>query len=163
MVGVVDTRAPDLSIDEIVSLIAAEITRLDARRLVIDSLSGFELRCPPFARFSSLPNGHSSQTGVTMLMTRLEPIPTSVQSVPPFLTDASLMRYIEVDSRLRRMLAVVKVRASDHSNELREFTIDDAGIQVGAMLSNHEGLLGGRPTYHAGSAGSPTTARATHA
>ncbi len=173
MVGVVDTRAPDLSIDEIVSLIAAEITRLDARRLVIDSLSGFELALAPTFREefrASLARMVMSlaRTGVTMLMTsELEDRYTDLRFSPygtAFLTDAIVvMRYIEVDSRLRRMLAVVKVRASDHSNELREFTIDDAGIQVGAMLSNHEGLLGGRPTYHAGSAGSPTTARATHA
>jgi circadian clock protein KaiC len=64
-----------------------------------------------------------------------------------FLTDAIIVqRYIELESRLRRVLAVVKVRASAHSNELREFHIDDGGIQVGPMLPQQEGLLGGRPT-----------------
>lgn len=51
-----------------------------------------------------------------------------------------------MDSRLKRVMAVVKVRASDHSNELREFSIDDQGIHIGAMLPDQEGLLGGRPT-----------------
>jgi circadian clock protein KaiC len=41
---------------------------------------------------------------------------------------------------------VVKVRASAHSNQLREFTIDDDGIHIGRMLPEQEGLLGGRPT-----------------
>ena len=64
-----------------------------------------------------------------------------------FLTDAIIVqRYIEVDSRLLRVMAVVKVRASAHSNELREFSIDDDGIQIGEHLADHEGLLGGRPT-----------------
>jgi circadian clock protein KaiC len=40
----------------------------------------------------------------------------------------------------------VKVRASTHSNELRLYHIDDDGIQIGDMLVNQEGLLGGRPT-----------------
>ena len=67
-----------------------------------------------------------------------------------FLTDAIVvMRYIEVESQLRRMLAVVKVRASAHSNDLREFTIDDAGIRIGKRLLGQEGLLGGRPTHNA--------------
>ena len=57
-----------------------------------------------------------------------------------------MQRYIEVDSRLRRLMAVVKVRASAHSNELREFTIDDEGIRIGEVLADQEGLLGGRPT-----------------
>lgn len=44
------------------------------------------------------------------------------------------------------MMAVVKVRASTHSDELRKYTIDDAGICIGEMLAGQEGLIGGRPT-----------------
>jgi circadian clock protein KaiC len=51
-----------------------------------------------------------------------------------------------VESRLRRVLAVVKVRGSWHSNELREYSIDDTGLVIGDMLEDQEGLLGGRPT-----------------
>jgi circadian clock protein KaiC len=57
-----------------------------------------------------------------------------------------VQRYIEVESRLRRVLAVVKVRASMHSNELRLFSVDDEGIRLGSMLADYEGQLGGRPT-----------------
>ena len=63
------------------------------------------------------------------------------------MTDAIVVqRYIEVDSQLQRVLAVVKVRASAHSDELRLFHIDNNGIKIGAMLADQEGLLGGRPT-----------------
>ena len=66
---------------------------------------------------------------------------------PAFLTDAIVVqRYIEVDSRLRRVMAVVKVRASAHSDELREYRIDAAGIHIGSVLADQEGLLGGRPS-----------------
>ncbi len=64
-----------------------------------------------------------------------------------------MQRYIEVDSRLQRVMAVVKVRASMHSNELRLFHIDEHGIQIDEMLADHEGLLGGRPRYRAALAG----------
>ena len=57
-----------------------------------------------------------------------------------------MQRYIEVDSRLQRVMAVAKVRDSAHSNELRLFEIDDTGIRIGSMLHGYEGLLGGRPT-----------------
>lgn len=57
-----------------------------------------------------------------------------------------MQRYIEVDSRLLRVMAVVKIRGSDHSNELRQYRIDADGIHVGEMLLDQEGLLGGRPT-----------------
>jgi circadian clock protein KaiC len=164
-VGVVDSRSPDLSIDEIVMRLAAEITRLDARRVVIDSLSGFELALAPTFREefrASLARMVTalSRTGVTVLLTsELEDRYTDLRFSPygtAFLTDAIVvMRYIEVDSRLRRMLAVVKVRASAHSNELREYTIDDGGLRVGSMLTRHEGLLGGRPRGRASSAAPP--------
>ena len=44
------------------------------------------------------------------------------------------------------MMAVLKVRASMHSTELRLFHIDDDGIKIDQMLTNYEGLLGSSPT-----------------
>jgi circadian clock protein KaiC len=155
-VGLVDTRAPDLSIDEIVLLLMSEIRRLNASRVVIDSLSGFELALAPTFRddfresLSRLVTALAS-TGVTVLMTsELEDRYTDLRFSPygtAFLTDAIIVqRYIEVDSRLRRVIAVVKLRASAHSDQLREFSIDGDGIHIGEMLTDQEGLLGGRPT-----------------
>jgi circadian clock protein KaiC len=64
-----------------------------------------------------------------------------------FLTDAIIVqRYIEIDSRLKRVMAVVKVRGSAHSDELRQFEIGDGGIVIGHPVSEYDGLLGGRPT-----------------
>ena len=51
------------------------------------------------------------------------------------------------------------VRASAHSDELREFSIDESGIKVGHMLDDQEGLLGGRPTRkHLGAGSTPLLA-----
>jgi len=155
-VGLVENRAADLSIDEVVYMLMREIRRLDASRVVIDSLSGFELALAPTFREDfreSLSNLVTSlaAAGITVLMTsELEDRYTDLRFSPygtAFMTDAIIVqRYIEVDSRLRRVMAVVKVRASPHSDQLREFSIDADGIHIGKMLTNHEGLLGGRPT-----------------
>ncbi len=155
-VGVVDSDAPDLSIDEIVMRMLDEIHRLKATRVVIDSLSSFELSVAPSFRddfresMSRLVKAMAS-ADVTMLMTsELEDRYTDLRFSPygtAFMTDAIIVqRYIEVDSRLRRVMAVVKVRASAHSDELREFHIDGDGIHIGSKLVDQEGLLGGRPT-----------------
>jgi circadian clock protein KaiC len=155
-VGVVDSRVRDLSIDEVLLLLIGEIRRLKATRVVIDSLSGFELGLAPTFRDDfreSLAHlvAALAAENVTVLMTsELEDRYTDLRFSPygtAFMTDAIIVqRYIEVDSRLRRMIAVVKVRGSAHSDELREFTIDDSGIMIGSMLTDQEGLLGGRPT-----------------
>jgi len=155
-VSLVDSRSRDLSIDEIVLEIMSEITRLKATRVVIDSLSGFELSIAPtfqpdFRESLARMVGALARTGVTVLMTsELEDRYTDLRFSPygtAFLTDAIIVqRYIELDSRLQRMTAVVKVRASPHSDELRLFSIDGHGIHVGGILPDQEGLLGGRPT-----------------
>ncbi|MDP9143582.1 MAG: AAA family ATPase [Actinomycetota bacterium] len=154
-VSLVDSRSPDLSIDEIVLEILSEIRRLKATRVVIDSLSGFELSVAPtfqpdFRESLARMVGALARTGVTVLMTsELEDRYTDLRFSPygtAFLTDVIIVqRYIELDSRLQRMTAVVKVRASPHSDELRLFSIDDDGIRVGGMIPDQEGLLGGRP------------------
>ena len=159
-VGLVDSRAADLSTDETLRLLTREIHRLKATRVVIDSLSGFELALAPtfrddfreslFRMVTAL-----AEAGVSVLMTsELEDRYTDLRFSPygtAFLTDAIIVqRYIEVDSRLRRVMAVVKVRSSDHSDELREYSIGADGIQVGNTLPDQEGLLGGRPTTKRG-------------
>jgi circadian clock protein KaiC len=155
-VGVVDTSAPDLSVDEIARLLITEIRRLKASRVVIDSLSGFELALAPTFRDDfreSLLRLVSSlvATGASVLMTsELEDRYTDLRFSPygtAFMTDAIIVqRYIEVDSRLMRVLAVVKLRGSTHSNELRLFHIDADGIKIGEMIPGREGLLSGQPS-----------------
>ena len=166
-VGLVDSAAPDLSIDEIVQLLISEIRRLNATRVVIDSLSGFELALAPTFRGDFRESLARLVTAlavadVTVLMTsELEDRYTDLRFSPygtAFLTDAIIVqRYIEVESRLRRVMAVVKVRASAHSDELREFTIDESGIRIGDMLAGQEGLLGGRPTKRSARGAVPAT------
>ncbi len=155
-VGVVVSHAPDLSIDEIVLLLMNEVHRLKASRIVIDSLSGFELALAPtfrddFRESLSRMVTALARLGVTVMLTsELEDRYTDLRFSPygtAFLTDAIIVqRYIEVDSQLLRVIAVVKVRSSNHSHELRLFTIADDGIHVDEMLPDEEGLLGGRPT-----------------
>jgi len=155
-VGLIDAKATDLSITEVAQLLMDEIHRRKATRVVIDSLSGFELELAPTFRKEfreSLARLMTAliSTGATVLLTsELEDRYTDLRFSPygsAFLTDAIIVqRYIELDSRLRRVMAVVKVRASAHSHELREFTIDGTGIRIGDLLVEQEGLLGGHPT-----------------
>ena len=167
-ISLVDSRVPDLSIDEVVQLLLREIRRIKATRVVIDSLSGFELAIAPTFRadfresLARLVNT-LTDSGVTVVMTsELEDRYDDLRFSPygtAFLTDAIIVqRYIELDSRLRRVMAVVKVRASPHSDELREYSIDETGICIGEMLTDQEGLLSGRPTKKGGFHPSPAGA-----
>jgi circadian clock protein KaiC len=155
-VALIDSREPDLCVDEILMRILDKARDLKAKRVVLDSLTGFELALAPSFRtdFRESLLGLVSalgRAGLTVLMTsELEDRYTDLRFSPygaAFLTDAIIVqRYIEVDSQLQRVMAVVKVRASAHANELRRYHITQDGIQIGEPLPAQEGLLGGRPT-----------------
>jgi len=155
-IGLINTRLLDLSIDEIVQRMIDMIKALKATRVVIDSLSGFELAVAPTFREDFRESlfrmiAVLAELGVTVLMTsELEDRYTDLRFSSygsAFLTDAIIVqRYIEIESRLKRVMAVVKVRGSAHSDELRQYEITGDGIVIGEPLSEFEGILAGRPT-----------------
>ena len=154
-VGIIHTRPLDLSIDETLHELTEAIHRLKARRVVIDSLSGFELALAPTFREDfreSLYRLVAALTGmgITVMMTaELEDSYTDLRFSPhgtAFLTDAIILqRYLELDGQLQRVMAVVKVRASAHQKDLCLFEITGEGIVVGDRLRNSQGLLTGSP------------------
>lgn len=155
-VGVIDTRSLDLSIDETLHDLIDMIKRMQAKRVVIDSLSGFELAlAPEFSEDfrSSLYRMVAELTsmGVTILMTsELEDRYTELRFSPfgsAFLADAIVVqRYVELAGQFKRVFSVVKVRGSDHSKDIRLFDITDQGIVIGEPLSGYGGIMSGRPT-----------------
>ena len=156
-VGVIDTRSLDLSIDETLHDLIEMINRMQAKRVVIDSLSGFELALAP--EFSEDFRGslyrmiaELTSMGMTILMTsELEDRYTDLRFSPfgsAFLADTIIVqRYIEIASQFKRVLSIVKVRGSKHSKEIRLFDITDEGIRIGETLSEYDGIMSGRPTF----------------
>ena len=154
-VGIIHTRPLDLSIDETLHELTDAIHRLKARRVVIDSLSGFELALAPTFREDfreSLYRLVAALTGMglTVMMTaELEDSYTDLRFSPhgtAFLTDAIVVqRYVELGGELKRVMAAVKVRASAHKTDLRLFEITADGIVVGERIGDYEGLLTGSP------------------
>jgi len=160
-VGIIHTRPLDLSIDETLHDIVDAIDRLKAKRLVIDSLSGFELALAPTFREEFRESLYRmvavlTGMGITLMMTaELEDSYVELRFSPhgtAFLTDAIIMqRYIELSGRLQRIIGVVKVRGSAHSKDLRAFEITEQGIVLGETLEQYEGLLTGSPDSTGGS------------
>ncbi|MDO8449122.1 MAG: ATPase domain-containing protein [Rhodoferax sp.] len=155
-VGVIDTRSLDLSIDETLNDLIEMINRMQAKRVVIDSLSGFELALAP--EFSEDFRGslyrmiaELTSMGVTILMTsELEDRYTDLRFSPfgsAFLADAIIVqRYVEIKSQFQRAISVIKVRASAHSKDIRLFSITEDGIVIGETLSDYAGIMTGKPT-----------------
>jgi circadian clock protein KaiC len=147
-------RPLDLSIDETLLEIREAVKRTGAKRAVLDSLSGLELALAPTFREDFRESlyrmmGALTGLGVTVMATvELADSYVDFRFSPQgiaFLTDAIIVqRYIEIDGGLRRAMAVVKLRASQHSKDLRQYDItSDGGITVGKALKGYQGLLTG--------------------
>ena len=166
-VGIIHTRPLDLSIDEMLNEIVEAIHRLKARRLVIDSLSGFELALAPTFREDFRESLYRmvavlTGMGITMMMTaELEDSYMDLRFSPhgtAFLTDAIIMqRYIELKGQLQRIMAVVKVRGSAHSKDLRAFEITERRDRHGRDARRLRGLADGQPGVEPERAVKPTT------
>ena len=158
-VGVIHSRPLDLSIDETLYEIVEQVHRLKAKRLVVDSLSGFELALAPTFREDFRESLYRmvavlTGMGVTMMMTaELEDSYTDLRFSPhgtAFLTDVIIMqRYIELKGCLQRVMSVVKVRGSAHSKQIRAYEITRTGIALGKPLASYDGLLTGHPDERA--------------
>jgi circadian clock protein KaiC len=155
MVGVVNTRTLDLSIDEILHELVTMIDAIDARRVVIDSLSGFELALSSIFRDNYREALYRlvavlTGKGVTVMMTteledRYDVLRFSSYG-NAFLADAIVnQRYVEIDGKFCRVVSVVKVRASDHSKDMRFYDIVDGRTVIGEGVNGYAGVLSGKP------------------
>ena len=66
--------------------------------------------------------------------------------ITEFLADMIvLLRYDELEGRLEKVLAVVKMRSSRHDTAVRRYTVDDSGVVLGEAMHDYRGALLGAP------------------
>jgi circadian clock protein KaiC len=149
-------RPLDLSVDEMMQELLDAVKRTGAKRMVIDSLAGFEMALAPGFRSDfreSLYRMIYALTGVGItILSTLEMVESftefrfSSYSIS-FLTDDILrMRYVEIDGQLRKMMVVAKMRASAHSDDIYGYEITPQGVVIGERLKDYSKVITGIPT-----------------
>jgi circadian clock protein KaiC len=150
-------RPLDLSVDETMQEILDAIKAVGAKRLVIDSLVGFEMALAPGFRADfreSLYRMIAALTGagITILSTvEVEDKFTELQLshyAISFLTDDIIrLRYVEIGGQLRKVMVVVKMRGGNHSKDIREYVITEKGLVViHPRRTDYHGLITGVPS-----------------
>jgi circadian clock protein KaiC len=150
-------RPLDLSVDETLEEIRQAVQRIGAKRVVIDSISGFEMALAPTFREDFRESlyrliGALTGLGVTMYST-VEMVEgsgeTGIQLTGhqvSFLTDDILsLRYVEIEGELRKALVVVKMRGSNHNREFRTYETTNTGVQLRESLRDYDDVLSGTP------------------
>jgi circadian clock protein KaiC len=152
---VIYLRPLDLSPDETLFEIREAAERVGARRVVIDSMSGFEMALAPTFRTDFRESlyrlvGALTGVGITVLTTmeimqdrselRFTP------NVVSFLADVLvLLRYCESEGQIKKVMTVAKMRGSQHSKAFREYDITARGFELGGGLDGFHGSIRGAP------------------
>ncbi len=169
LLEVIYLRPLDLSVDEALLEIQAAVERTHAQRLVIDSLSGFELALAPTFRVDFRESlyrmvGALTGSGVTVFMTvevaeSFTDLRFSTDLISFLTDDVIFQRYVEIEGRMRKVMTVIKMRGSAHSKDLRLYDVTAHGLVVGDSLYDYRGIITGvaerRSSNESGEAGAP--------
>jgi circadian clock protein KaiC len=149
----IDWQSPseDL-IDRVAGDLLARVASRGVKRLFIDGLLGFQDmtvqpdRIPLFYR--ALGNELRGR-GVTVMCTVEVPelvgpvVQPPISRLTPVAENLILLRYVEQEATLRRVLSVMKVRDSGFDPRLREFDITAEGIVLGDGFAGARSVLSG--------------------
>lgn len=129
------------------------IQEIGAKRILVDSLSHFDrLSDQAVARRGLLFSFINSlkREGLTSLLTRentaLIGETTTLEEDVAFVVDSYLLlRYVEIESAIRKALLVLKFRGSDHAKDIRQYEITRTGLEVRSKFEGREGIMSGSP------------------
>jgi len=155
LLKIIYLRPLDLSVDETLYAVLDAVEKIGAKRVVIDSLAGFELALAPAFRHDfreSLYRMIGALTGIGVTVLSTIELPESFQDLVfsphaiSFLTDDIIrLRYVEIEGQLRKILTIVKMRGGNHSKDIREYKITSDGLEIGTRLQGYRGLVTGVP------------------
>lgn len=134
-------------------MIRREIESFNPRRLVMDSISAMErvATVRNFREFVIALTSFVKQKQICSLFTSTTPRLSGGESITEAhistITDAIiLLRYVEIDGIMRRGIAIIKMRGSQHDKEIHEFTIDNKGLHIGKPFRNVQNIILGVPS-----------------
>ncbi len=134
-------------------LLDETIREIQPRRMVVDSLNHLEMY---------VPHGDLRKEAYRILMyakTRgMSPLViweaqqsmgqsfTVTEAGMSFLVDCILLlKFVEIDSSMKKALVIMKMRGSDHDKQLREYKITPHGIKIESAFTEYEGVMSGSP------------------
>lgn len=123
------------------------------RRLFIDGVQGFAAaavyseRLPRF--LSALCNQLRTWDVTTVISEELPMFNPELELPHPELAHVVetvvLLRYVELNSQLHRLLSIMKMRESGYDTSIREFSMRSGGIEVSGSFETAEQILSGFP------------------
>jgi circadian clock protein KaiC len=144
-----------MSPGEFISRVRHAVEQLNARIVVIDSLSGY-LQAMPGERFlivqmHELLTYLAEKGIVSFVIVPQHGLLGAGVDAPidlSYLADTVLLlRYFEHAGRVRKAISAVKTRGGAHEDSIREYRLTSDGVSVGEPLREFHGVLTGSPVY----------------
>jgi circadian clock protein KaiC len=141
-----------LGLEDHLICIKKEVEAFKPARIAVDSLSALE-------RVSSIKSFREFVVGLTSFIKHLEIAGLFTATTPTLMGGTSvtethistitdsiiLLRYVEMYGEMRRGITVLKMRGSAHDKNIREFSIDAKGLNIGKQFRGVTGILSGSP------------------
>ena len=134
-----------------------DITEFKPTRVAIDSVSALERvsASKAFREFVIGVTSHIKHQEIAGIFTNTTPSLMGGESITEThistITDSIiLLRYVELHGTMRRGITVLKMRGSWHEKDIREYVIDENGMQVKEQFHGVSGILNGVPQYTLG-------------
>ena len=131
----------------LISAIESDIEKFQPSLLIIDSVSTLagdihgkqELRM-----LLKMIDAITKSQNITVIM--ITELPLNIVQVglgvEEFMADSIIMlRYVEVDGLIKRCIAILKMRETNHDMNIREYVINQKGIEIKDRMSGVDGLL----------------------
>lgn len=139
-------------VDELADELLENVRKRNVRRVVIDGMDGFlqsAVRPDRFSMFFNALIGELRRMDVTALYTVEIPlfareIAPSMVSTPAIVENVVLVRCVQHEATMRRIISVMKQRESGHDLGVREFWIDDHGVRVAHDSGSAQAFLAER-------------------
>ena len=123
---------------------------VEIKRFVLDSLSALERIYPPdkFREFTVGLTAYLKYMGVTSFLTNttsslLDVSQITETNLSTTTDNVILLKYVELEGQMKRALAIIKARGSDHEKRLYEVLINDRGMSIGNAFMGVENLMSG--------------------
>lgn len=141
------------------------IEEIGVQRVFVDDISGFdyafERNIDKKEHIYNLIRNFKNKKITSCFTSEIENITGNLQvshiALSMVMDVVILLRYVEIESEMKKALLVLKIRGSGHDKSLREYSITDSGMKIGKQFREYTGILTGSATPAHGRAYEPYT------
>ena len=143
----------NLCIDEMLYNMKQAISQTGAKRVVIDGISNIEREQTSVEirdTLYTIVDLFKENDITSILTTEVSKVIGSTETTKhgtSFIVDTIIsLRYVEIDSEMKKALSIIKMRGSDHDRQIHEYRITDNGVEVDLPFKDYSGVLSGVPS-----------------